>query len=95
MTLEINHVPSWDGGDNACLPVVDHARFPCGDGDSSVAKSGSGKGPSASADNRLFFGDNLDILREYVPDESVDLVYLDPPFNSQAQYNLCLRERTI
>ncbi|NMP24547.1 hypothetical protein [Sulfobacillus harzensis] len=32
--------------------------------------------------NQLYFGDNLDILREYIPDESVDLIYLDPPFNS-------------
>jgi len=31
--------------------------------------------------NRLYYGDNLDVLRRYVPDESVDLVYLDPPFN--------------
>lgn len=40
--------------------------------------------------NRLYFGDNLDILRrqDYVPDRSIDLIYLDPPFNSQAQYNL-------
>lgn len=32
--------------------------------------------------NALYYGDNLDILRRYVPDESVDLIYLDPPFNS-------------
>jgi adenine specific DNA methylase Mod len=38
--------------------------------------------------NKLYFGDNLDVLREYVPRESVDLVYLDPPFNSQAHYNV-------
>lgn len=38
--------------------------------------------------NTLYFGDNLDILREYIADGSVDLVYLDPPFNSQIQYNL-------
>lgn len=39
--------------------------------------------------NALYFGDNLDILRgNYISDESVDLIYLDPPFNSQAQYNL-------
>jgi site-specific DNA-methyltransferase (adenine-specific) len=39
---------------------------------------------------RLYFGDNLDILRrlDYVSNSSVDLIYLDPPFNSQAQYNL-------
>jgi adenine specific DNA methylase Mod len=38
--------------------------------------------------NQLFFGDNLDILRESIDDESVDLVYLDPPFNSSANYNV-------
>jgi site-specific DNA-methyltransferase (adenine-specific) len=38
--------------------------------------------------NKLYFGDNLEILREYIPDESVDLIYLDPPFNSQAYYNV-------
>jgi site-specific DNA-methyltransferase (adenine-specific) len=32
--------------------------------------------------NTLFYGDNLPILREYIPSESIDLVYLDPPFNS-------------
>jgi adenine specific DNA methylase Mod len=41
--------------------------------------------------NKLYFGDNLDVLREYVPDQSVDLIYLDPPFNSQAQYNVLFR----
>ena len=42
--------------------------------------------------NKLYFGDNLDILREHVPDESVDLIYLDPPFNSNATYNVLFRE---
>jgi site-specific DNA-methyltransferase (adenine-specific) len=42
--------------------------------------------------NALYYGDNLEILRRYVPDESVDLVYLDPPFNSQQQYNVLFRE---
>lgn len=41
--------------------------------------------------NMLYFGDNLDICRQRVPDESVDLIYLDPPFNSMAQYNLLFR----
>jgi site-specific DNA-methyltransferase (adenine-specific) len=41
--------------------------------------------------NKLYFGDNLDVLREYVADESVDLIYLDLPFNSQAQYNVLFR----
>jgi site-specific DNA-methyltransferase (adenine-specific) len=40
------------------------------------------------ADNHLFYGDNLDVLRRYVRDETVDLVYLDPPFNSNADYNV-------
>ena len=38
--------------------------------------------------NKLYFGDNLDVLRNYVMHESVDLIYLDPPFNSQSQYNV-------
>ena len=44
--------------------------------------------------NRLYFGDNLDILRAHVADESVDLIYLDPPFNSNATYNVLFRERS-
>ncbi len=44
--------------------------------------------------NILYYGDNLDILREHVPDESVDLVYLDPPFNSNASYNVLFREQS-
>lgn len=39
----------------------------------------------------LYFGDNLDILREYIRGESVDLIYLDPPFNSKAQYNVLFK----
>jgi site-specific DNA-methyltransferase (adenine-specific) len=41
--------------------------------------------------NQLWFGDNLAILREEIADESVDLVYLDPPFNSQANYNVLFK----
>lgn len=37
--------------------------------------------------NRLYYGDNLEILQRYIPDESVDLVYLDPPFNSNRSYS--------
>lgn len=44
--------------------------------------------------NTLYFGDNLDVLRHHVPDESVDLVYLDPPFNSNATYNVLFRGPT-
>jgi DNA modification methylase len=41
---------------------------------------------SAAPPNTLYYGDNLDILRRYIDDESVDLIYLDPPFNSNADY---------
>jgi DNA modification methylase len=40
----------------------------------------------------LYYGDNLDILRKYIPDESVDLIYLDPPFNSKKDYNILFKE---
>ena len=42
--------------------------------------------------NQLYYGDNLDILREHIPDESVDLIYLDPPFNSNRSYNVLFKE---
>lgn len=42
--------------------------------------------------NLLFYGDNLKILREYFPDSCVDLIYLDPPFNSKRSYNVLFRE---
>ncbi len=47
-----------------------------------------------SLPNRLYFGDNLSILREHIADASVDLIYLDPPFNSNATYNVLFRERS-
>lgn len=46
------------------------------------------------AENVLYYGDNLEILRRYVADESVDLVYLDPPFKSNQDYNVLFREHT-
>jgi site-specific DNA-methyltransferase (adenine-specific) len=63
----------------------------------------SGVAPSSSVDepkeqafmNRLFYGDNLDVLRRRkIPDESVDLIYLDPPFNSQRIYNIIFKEQS-
>ena len=45
------------------------------------------------ASNSLYYGDNLDILRRYVRDESVDLVYLDPPFKSDQTYNILFQEK--
>ncbi len=44
--------------------------------------------------NRLYYGDNLPVLRGEIADASVDLVYLDPPFNSNATYNLLFRAPT-
>ena len=43
------------------------------------------------SENTLYFGDNLKILRDNVRDETVDLIYLDPPFNSKANYNVLFR----
>nr|MBA2451593.1 hypothetical protein [Chloroflexia bacterium] len=40
----------------------------------------------------LYWGDNLEILRTYIPDASVDLIYLDPPFNSNRNYNVLFKE---
>ncbi len=44
--------------------------------------------------NHLYYGDNLHVLREHVSNDSVDLIYLDPPFNSQATYNVLFRGPT-
>ncbi len=41
--------------------------------------------------NRLYYGDNLTVLRDSIRDESVDLIYLDPPFNSNASYNVLFK----
>lgn len=43
--------------------------------------------------NTLYYGDNLEVLRQYIKDESVDLIYLDPPFNSNANYNVLFAEQ--
>lgn len=45
-------------------------------------------------ENTLYYGDNLPILRQYIPDNSIDLIYLDPPFNSKKDYNLLFKEPT-
>jgi site-specific DNA-methyltransferase (adenine-specific) len=45
-------------------------------------------------ENTLYYGDNLKVLREHIKDESIDLIYLDPPFNSKADYNILYREPT-
>ena len=43
--------------------------------------------------NKLFYGDNYDVLQRYLRDESVDLIYLDPPFNSRQDYNVLFAEK--
>jgi DNA modification methylase len=55
---------------------------PCSKGGIGMTQSGA-----------LFYGDNLDVLRRHIKDESVDLVYLDPPFNSNASYNVLFAEQ--
>jgi len=47
----------------------------------------------AASENVLYYGDNLPILQQYIKDESVDLIYLDPPFNSNADYNVLFHEQ--
>ncbi len=44
--------------------------------------------------NTLFYGDNLKVLRDHIPTASVDLVYLDPPFNSNRNYNVLFKEKS-
>ena len=43
--------------------------------------------------NQLFYGDNLAVLRDHIADQSVDLIYLDPPFNSRQDYNVLFAEK--
>ena len=52
-----------------------------------AARSGAGM-------NHLYYGDNLKVLREHIRDETVDLIYLDPPFNSNASYNVLFKSPT-
>ena len=49
---------------------------------------------TALATNVLYCGDNVDIGRRYLPDASVDLIYLDPPFNSNRDYNLIFKDES-
>ena len=50
--------------------------------------------PQPITENTLFYGDNLPILRDYIADESVDLIYLDPPFNSNRNYNVLFKDES-
>jgi DNA modification methylase len=55
--------------------------------------NGQNNGHHLGWKNKLYFGDNLDILREHVSTDSIDLIYLDPPFNSNANYNVLFQEK--
>jgi site-specific DNA-methyltransferase (adenine-specific) len=50
--------------------------------------------PTPITRNTLFYGDNLAILRDHIPSESVDLIYLDPPFNSNRSYNVLFKDES-
>lgn len=50
-------------------------------------------GGGGSSKNALYFGDNLDILKKYIINETIDLIYLDPPFNSNADYNIIFKNK--
>lgn len=45
--------------------------------------------------NHLYYGDNLKVLRDSIRDESVDLIYPDPPFNSNASYDVLFKGRAV
>lgn len=49
---------------------------------------------SSEGPNKLYYGDNLDVLREHIESESIDLIYLDPPFNSNRSYNILFKEKS-
>ncbi len=50
--------------------------------------------PQPITENTLYYGDNLNILREYIASESIDLIYLDPPFNSNRNYNVLFKDES-
>ena len=45
--------------------------------------------------NLLFYGDNIDVLSRHIESETVDLIYLDPPFKSNQDYNILFAERMV
>ena len=59
-----------------------------------VLDSAAAEYPTDPVTGRLYYGDNLEVLRRHILDESVDLVYLDPPFNSNRSYNVLFRGKT-
>jgi hypothetical protein len=49
--------------------------------------------PEISEKNKLYYGDNYEVLQQHIKDESADLIYLDPPFNSRQDYNVLFAEK--
>ena len=73
------------GGAATCLVAQEKGRYNGG-----LLASGNGK---QAMKNTLYFGDNLEVLQRHVEDDSVDLIYLDPPFNSKTDYNILFKEQ--
>ena len=75
----------------AAAASFDRAANPHAKAQASVRSQVMVSGKSPGSKNLLYYGDNLDVLRRHLPDESVDLIYLDPPFNSNRSYNVLFR----
>ncbi|WFU53611.1 DNA methyltransferase [Bradyrhizobium pachyrhizi] len=83
-SLGDNHADKESGGSKEPFQLVPNHPFPFENGVFEMARS------NKTAGNRLYFGDNLDWLQR-IEANTVDLVYLDPPFNSNATYNVLFR----
>src|SRR5216684_5988381 len=59
-----------------------------------MTEAGESMSPRPITENTLFYGDNLFILREHIPSDSVDLIYLDPPFNSSRNFNVLFKDES-
>lgn len=79
-------------GNIACLRTTIRYAWRLGDSDLDRYQPPGSLPPVP--DNYLYYGDNLDVLRRHVDDESVDLVYLDPPFKSDQDYNVLFADRS-
>jgi DNA modification methylase len=74
--------PDWNWSYTPSLAPTTPNRYP------SAYSSPHIEAAPSMPDNVLYYGDNLEVLRRYIKDETVDLVYLDPPFNSNQDYNV-------
>ena len=87
------HPCGRDRPHRACRVDFVPRRSPAASSDWSPARQRPIRALAGMDGNRLYFGDNLDILRRHVADGTVDLVYLDPPFKSNQDYNVLFAER--